>query len=76
MTEQIYSMNQTYNIEASFQHVYGHQGTRSRGEMSAEAILKVEADQLAGEYQVQLGAYSPFTHIYPSQPAVLESNGM
>ena len=24
ITEQIYLTNQTYNIEASFQHVYGH----------------------------------------------------
>ena len=31
ITEQIYLTNQTYNIKASFQHVYGHQDTRSRG---------------------------------------------
>ena len=68
--------NQTYNIKASFQHVYGHQDTRSRGKMSAEAILNVEADRLAGEYQDELGAYSPITHMYPSSPAVLEINGM
>ena len=44
--------------------------------MSAEAILNVEADRLAGEYQDELGAYSPITHMYPSSPAVLEINGM
>ena len=31
ITVQIYLINQTCNIEASFQHVYGHQATRSRG---------------------------------------------
>ena len=76
ITEQIYLMNQTYNIKASFQHVYGHHATKSRGEMSAEAILNVEVDRLAGEYQDELGAYSPSTHIYPSSPSVLEINGM
>ena len=76
ITEQIYLTNQTYNIKPSFQHVYGHHDTRSRGKMSAEAILNVEADRLAGEYQDKLGTYSPITHMYPSSPAVLEINGM
>ena len=31
ITEQIYLRNESYNIEAPFQHVYGHQDTRSRG---------------------------------------------
>ena len=57
--------NQTYNIQASFQHVYGRQDTRSREKKSAGVILNVEANQIAGEYQDELGAYSPITHIYP-----------
>ena len=44
--------------------------------MLAEAILNVEADRLAGEYQDKLVAYSPITHMYPSSPAVLKINGM
>ena len=44
--------------------------------MSAEAILNVEADQLAEEYQDELGAYSPITHMYSSSPTVLEINIM
>ena len=48
ITEQIYLTNKTYKIEASFQHVYGHQDTKSRGEMSIKAVLNVEADRLAG----------------------------
>ena len=77
ITEQIYLTNQTYNIEASFQHVYGHQDTRSRGKMSAKTILNVETDQLAVYYQDELGAYNPITHMYPSSPVVLlEINGM
>ena len=76
ITEQIYLTNQTYNIEASFQHVYGHQDIRSRGTISAEVILNVETDRLTGEYQNELGAYRPITHMYPSSPTVLEINGM
>ena len=44
ITEQIYLMNQIYNTKVSFQHVYGYHDTRSRGEMSTEAILNAEAD--------------------------------
>ena len=76
ITEQIYLTDKTYAIDASFQHVYSHQDTKSRGKMSIEAKLNVEADRLAGEYQDELGAYSPITHMYPSSPAVLEINGM
>ena len=56
--------------------MYGHQDTRSRGKILVEAILNVEADQLAGEYQDKLGVYSPITHIYPSSPVMLEINGI
>ena len=76
ITEKIYLTSQTYNIKSSFQHVYGHEDTRSRGKVSAEAIQNVEAYQLAGEYQDELYAYSPITHMYPSLPAVLENNRM
>ena len=30
ITEQIYLTNKTFEIDATFQHVYGHQDTRSR----------------------------------------------
>ena len=56
--------------------MYERQDTRSRRKMSTEAILNVEADQLTGEYQDELGSYSPITHMYPSSPAVLEINEM
>lgn len=76
ITEQIYQTNHTYQIKASFQHVYGHQDTTSKGKMSTETNLNVEADQLAGLYQDEFGAYSPITHMYPSSPEVLEINDM
>ena len=76
ITEKIYQTNKTYKIDASFHHVYGHQDTKSRGELSMEAKLNIEADRLAGEYQDEFGAYSPITHMYPTSPAVLEINGM
>ena len=40
--------------------------------MSVKVTLNVEADRLAGKYQVEFGAYSPITHMYPSSPEVLE----
>ena len=76
ISKQIYLTNETYEIEASFQHVYGHQDTKSGGEMSIKAILNVEADRLTGYHQGQFVAYSPITYMYPSSPAVLEINGM
>ena len=76
ITEQIYLTNKTYEIKASFRHVYGRQNTKSRGEMLIEATLNVIADKLSGDYQDQLGAYSPITHMYPSSLTVLEINGM
>ena len=56
--------------------MYGHQDTRSRGSMSTEAKLNVEAGRLAGLYQDELGAYSLITHMYSSSSAVLEINSM
>ena len=69
-------MNKTYKIKASFQHVYGHQDTKSRGEMSIEATPNVAAKKIAGDYQDQIGAYRPITHVYPLSPAVLKINRM
>ena len=76
ISEQIYQTNKTYKIDATFHHVYGHQDTKSRGELSMEAKLNIEADRLAGEYQDEFGTYSPITHVYPTSPAVLEIDGM
>ena len=76
ITEQIYLTNETYKIDASFQHVYGCQDTKSREEISMETKLNVAVKQLAGKYQDQLGSYRPITHMYPSASAVLEINRM
>ena len=34
ITEQIYLTNTTYHIEATFQHVYGHQDSKSNRELT------------------------------------------
>ena len=66
ITEQKYLTNQTYKINASFQHVYGHQDTRTRKKMSTKAKLNVEADRLAGVYQDERTALSLIcTHRHP-----------
>ena len=41
-----------------------------------EATLNVVANKLGVDFQDQLGAYWPITHMYPSLPAVLEINEM
>ena len=46
---------------------------------NSSAITNVDTNtnaDVAGEYQHELGAYSPLTHMYPSSPVVLEINGM
>ena len=76
ITEHIYLTNQTYKIKVSFQHVYGHQDTRPKGKMSAEAKFDEKVDRLARLYQDEFRAYSPIAHMHPSSPVVLEINGM
>jgi len=76
ITEQIYLTNKTYKINTSFQHAYGHQDTKSRGELSIKAILNVEEERLAGDYQEQFSVYSPFTYMYPPSPTESVINGM
>ena len=75
ITEQIYLTNKTTRSTNCF-NIYGHQDTKLRREIPMEAILNAVADKLVGDYQDQLGAYRPITHMYPSSPAVLEINGM
>ena len=79
MTSQNKSTRQikpTNKIDASFQHIYGHQTIKLRGYMSMEAKLNLAADILAGKYQDQLASYRPVIHMYPSASAVLEINRM
>ena len=47
ITEQIYLTNQTYKTKASFQHVYGHQNSKSRGEMSFKYLVVTPLAQTA-----------------------------
>ena len=44
--------------------------------MTIEVKLNVVVNKLAGQYQNKLSSYRPITHIYPSSPAVSETNGM
>ena len=76
ITKQTYLTNTTYHVEATFQHVYGHQDSKSNRELTMEEKLNVVANELAGQYQDKLGSYRPITHMYPSTPAVLEINNM
>ena len=76
ITDQIYQTKKTYKIEASFQHLYGHQYTKSRRKITNVAILNVEADRLVGDYQDKFGTYSSIMHMYQLSPVVQEINRM
>lgn len=41
--------NTTYKTDATFQHVYAHHDSKSRGELTIEAKLKIVRDKLAGQ---------------------------
>ena len=68
--------NKTYKINTLLQHVYDHQDTKQKGEMSMEAKLNVVAEKLVEDYRDQLGIYRLVTRMYPPSPVVLEINGM
>ena len=54
ITEKIYLSNKIYKISASFQHIYSHKDTKSRGYMSIEAKPNVVADKLVVQYQQKI----------------------
>ena len=64
-----------YEINTTFQHVYGHQYRITSRDLTMEEKLNVQADKLVRRYQEEHGSYQPITHMYPSSPTVLEING-
>ena len=78
VTEQIFLSHQTYGINASFHHVYGHQDNKIEyTDLPTEAKLNCDTDQLAaGEYQDRYGSYRPVARLLPSCPAVINIRGL
>ncbi|OEU21556.1 hypothetical protein FRACYDRAFT_235180 [Fragilariopsis cylindrus CCMP1102] len=77
ITEQIYTTQHDHNIKATFHWVKGHQdNNKDKEDLSLEAQLNIEADELAGEYQDEHGKYRPLVNMLPSCPAMLSIHGI
>ena len=74
LTEQIYETINEADIQASFQHIKGHQDDYTEYNwLSFEAQLNVQADRLAEEFYGKTN-FQPTVPILPACPAVLEIN--
>ena len=72
ITEQIFRTTKTYNISAEYEWVRGHQDSHTEYEkLDTYAKLNVQADRLAGDYQVRKGTFRPIAQILPSCPAMI-----
>ena len=72
LTEQIFLTQQQYKIQATFEHVKGHQDTNTPlHKLSIQAKLNVEADALAEYTYHEASVSSTITFTLPSSPAQL-----
>ena len=54
----------------------GHQDDNATAELSIEALLNIEADRLAGDYQDQEGENRPIVTMLPCCPAMIDIKGV
>ena len=72
ITEQIYLTSKTHNISAQYEWVRGHQDENAPiEELPLLAQLNIEADHLAGNFQLRKGEFRPLINILPSCPAMV-----
>ena len=72
LTEQIYNTHQKYRIKATFTHVKGHQDDDAiYDDLSLEAQLNVDADELAEKYYSSGPQSTPQVHLLPSSSVTL-----
>ena len=77
VTEQIYMTQTEHNIKSTFKWVKGHQDKKIKKEdLSLEAQLNIEADELAGSFQQTDGKFRPLVHLLPSCSAMLSIRGI
>lgn len=57
ITGEIYLTNTTYKVEATFQHVYRHQDSKSNRELTMEQKLTIVNNKSSGQYQDKSGLY-------------------
>ena len=50
----------------------GHQDNNANAELSIEALLNIEADRLAGDFQEQEGENRPIVAMLPCCPTMLD----
>ena len=72
LTEQIYQSINDADLQATFQHVKGHQDDHQEyNKLSFEAQLNVQADELAEDFYGKFN-FQPNVPMLPACPAVLE----
>ena len=76
ITEQIDWTTRKHAIRGSYYWVKGHQDDNASAELSIEALLNIEADRLAGDFQDQKGSNRPIVTMMPCCPAMLDIKGV
>jgi hypothetical protein len=77
ITEQIYNTQVASKIKPIYIWVKGHQDDDSQyKDLSLEAQLNIDADELAGIFQQQSGKSRPIVHMLPNCPALLLIQGI
>ena len=76
ITEQIDWTTRKHEIRGSYSWVKGHQDDNTTAELSIEALLNIEADRLAGDFQDQKGKNRPLVTMMPCCPAMIDIKGV
>ena len=76
VVEEIFRSSKQYSIGGNFKWVKGHQDDNKTAELSIEAILNIEADALAGDYQERNKQDRLWVTMLPSCPAMLDIHGV
>jgi hypothetical protein len=76
VVEEITRSSEQYSIGGTFKWVKGHQDDDKNAELSIEALLNIEADALAGNYQDRNQQDRLSVTMLPSCPAMLDIHGV
>ena len=77
VTEQIHVTNHANNIIPTYMWVKGHQDKNTpKRFLPLLAQLNIEADELAGQFQLDHSKYAPIVPLLPASPAILAIRGI
>lgn len=77
ITEQIFRTIKAYNISADYAWVRGYQDRyKEYDNLDTYTRLNIDANRLAGDYQLQKRIFRPLTPIFPSFPAMILIQGI